>query len=129
MGIADLLVSDGRSVSIAGSNQAMFDVATGRHLPRGEIYALHAAFRVFEKDSWLIKFGPEGDQHGTLLGRDRVLGRFGGTQSFQGQSGRLVAFDEGGRLVSYYIENEGKTRKSSSKIKSMGGAARNGWIG
>ena len=120
MGIADLLVSDGRSVSIAGSNQAMFDVATGRHLPRGEIYALHAAFRAFEKDSWLIKFGPEGDQHGTLLGRDRVLGRFGGTQSYQGQSGRLVAFDDGGRLVSWYIENEGKSRKSSSKIKSMG---------
>ena len=121
VGVSDLLVSDGRAVSIGGSNHAMFDVATGRHLPRGEFYALRAAFRNFEKDSWLIAFGPEGDQHGGLIGRDRVFGRFGGTQSFQGQTGRLVAFDgDSGRLVSYYIERLRAAKKSSGRIKSMG---------
>lgn len=128
MGIADLLVSDGRSVSIGGSNQAMFDLATGRHLPRGEFFALRAAFRTFEKDRWLIKFGPEGDQHGSLLGRDRMLGRFGGTQSFQGQTGRLIVFDASSQLVNYSVE-VGGGKKPSGKLKLLGreSTERLGW--
>ncbi|MHC4716468.1 MAG: outer membrane protein assembly factor BamB family protein [Planctomycetota bacterium] len=67
-GVADILVSDGTAVAIGGSTHAMFDLATGRHLPRGQFHALRAASRTNEKGEFIIRFGPEGDNHACSAG-------------------------------------------------------------